>query len=385
MDSNLNQSDAPTPLQSDSGFSSSNNKNEPKKPFAILIKRKSEKTQNELRLSYDTSALERIIENEEEKSNLMKLIKNILLSCNITYFIYATNKLFGYFKSLFFYNLFYFIGINLLMKFVSKKKEKEKEIEIEKPPSLILALLLFNVPELLIIFFYRRQILRKTSKSILFLFSYLNERISYVFNNDPNNNFICQVDQQTYDIYLIKKDPANKNEKQLYFTKEELLSKDTFFDSVIAYPNANFEDFDFNNLSQTEEGLFQNIFDLINDIEKKIKDDNSLYGAIASFMGNLAYNFSTKFKVLYSLGLKLGNFLIEQIYLNNYSLKKQRKSLIEEKTKEFNKKNMASGYFLAINESVILLFRIKEKYKSFVESYNILYNDSQALLKQYFD
>ena len=269
------------------------------------------------------------------------------------------------------------------MKFVSKKKEKEKEIE--KPPSLILALLLFNVPELLIIFFYRRPILRKTSKSIIFLFSYLNERISYVFNNDPNNNFICQVDQQTYDIYLIKKDPANKNEKQLYFTKEELLSKDTFFDSVIAYPNANFEDFDFNNLSQTEEGLFQNIFDLINDIEKKIKDDNSLYGAIASFMGNLAYNFSTKFKVLYSLGLKLGNFLIEQIYLNNYSLKKQRKSLIEEKTKEFNKKNMASGYFLAINESVILLFRIKEKYKSFVESYNILYNDSQALLKQYFD
>jgi hypothetical protein len=266
------------------------------------------------------------------------------------------------------------------MKFISKKKEKE----IEKPPSLILALLLFNVPELLIIFFYRRPILRKTSKSIIFLFSYLNERISYVFNNDPNNNFICQVDQKTYDIYLIKKDPANKNEKQLYFTKEELLSKDTFFDSVIAYPNANFEDFDFNNLSQTEEGLFQNIFDLINDIEKKIKDDNSLYGAIASFMGNLAYNFSTKFKVLYSLGLKLGNFLIEQIYLSNYSLKKQRKSLIEEKTKEFNQKNMASGYFLAINESVILLFRIKEKYKSFV-SYNILYNDSQDLFKQYFD
>jgi hypothetical protein len=102
-------------------------------------------------------------------------------------------------------------------------------------------------------------------------------------------------------------------------------------------------------------------------------------------MGNLAYNFSTKFKVLYSLGLKLGNFLIEQIFLSNYLFKKQRNSLIEEKTKEFNQKNMANGYFLAINESVILLFRIKEKYKSFVESYNILYNDSQALLKQYFD
>lgn len=373
------------PLVSQQSSSQSNEANGTKEKILFLIKRKSEKTQNEVKISYETDVLERTIENEEEKSNLMKLIKNILLSCNISYFIYATNKLFGYFKSLFLYNLVYFIGVNLIMKWVYKEKGKGKDKDTEKSPSLILSILLFNIPELLIIFLYHRKILRKTSRSIFLLFSYLNERISYIFNNDSYNNYICHVDQQTYDIYLIKKDQKNEKEEQIYFTNEELLSKDTFFDSVIAYPNANFEDFDFNNLNETEEVLFQNIFDLINNIEKKIKEDNSIYSTICSFTGNLSYNFASKLKVLYSLGLKVGNFLLDQIYLNNYKVKNQRNNLIEEKTRDFNQKNMIKGYFLAINEYVILLFRIKEKYKSFDESYDTLYKESQNLFKQYFD
>ncbi len=384
-ESESSESQKKTPLVSEQSSSQSNEANEPNKKILFLIKRKSEKTQNEVKISYETEVLERTIENEEEKSNLMKLIKNILLSCNISYFIYATNKLFGYFKSLFLYNLVYFIGVNLIMKWVYKEKGKGKDKDTEKSPSLILSILLFNIPELLIIFLYHRKILRKTSRSVFLLFSYLNERISYIFNNDSYNNYICHVDQQTYDIYLIKKDQKNEKEEQIYFTNEELLSKDTFFDSVIAYPNANFEDFDFNNLNETEEVLFQNIFDLINNIEKKIKEDNSIYSTICSFTGNLSYNFASKLKVLYSLGLKVGNFLFDQIYLNNYKVKNQRNNLIEEKTRDFNQKNMIKGYFLAINEYVILLFRIKEKYKSFDESYDTLYKESQNLFKQYFD
>ena len=46
---------------------------------------------------------------------------------------------------------------------------------------------------------------------------------------------------------------------------------------------------------------------------------------------------------------------------------------------------MPKGYFLAVNEYVILLFRIKEKYKNFDESYNILRKKSQKLLGNYFD
>ena len=126
-ESESSESQKKTPLVSEQSSSQSNEANEPNKKILFLIKRKSEKTQNEVKISYETEVLERTIENEEEKSNLMKLIKNILLSCNISYFIYATNKLFGYFKSLFLYNLVYFIGVNLIMKWVYKEKGKGKD------------------------------------------------------------------------------------------------------------------------------------------------------------------------------------------------------------------------------------------------------------------
>ena len=130
--------------------------------------------------------------------------------------------------------------------------------------------------------------------------------------------------------------------------------------------------------------MFQDIFELINNIEKKIKDDNSLLSTVATLMGNISYNNASKFNVLYALGLKLGSFLIDDIYLNQYAKRSSRNKLIEEKTKEFNQKHMEEGYFLALNEHVILLFRIKENYKSFDESYNILYNESQNLFKKFF-
>ena len=84
------------------------------------------------------------------------------------------------------------------------------------------------------------------------------------------------------------------------------------------------------------------------------------------------------------MGCKLGGFLIRDIYLQNYVFISERKKLIEEKTKDFNKKHMKEGYFLAINDYVILLFVIKEKYKSYDESYTILNEESQNLLKKYF-
>ena len=360
-----------------SSSSPSDTKSEEK--IAILIKRKTEKTPNELLISYDTKPIEKYIDNEEERANILKFIKNILLSCNDSYIIYATNKIFNYLKSLFFYNLAYFLFIDIVLKWIFKEKGNKNQTSLWKK------LILFNLPELLIIFFYHRKKYGKKSQSIFFLFSYLNERISYVFNNDIKNNYLCQIDQRNYDIYLMKKNEEIQNmQKNFYLISEEYISKDTFFESVIAYPNANFEDFDFNNLEQIEVKMFEDIFTLINEIEQKIKDDNNFFKTISNFIGNLSYTNSTSFNILYALLTKLVGFLIGEIYLNDYLFKSQRKQLIEQKTKDFNHKNMEKGYFLALNEDVILLFRIKDKYKSFDESYSNLYNDSQNLLNHYF-
>lgn len=358
-------------------------KNESKKGKNLLIKRMENKTKNELSLHYDINPIEKSIENEEEKANILKFVKNILLCCNFSYFNYLNNKMFGFFKSLFFNNILYFFGIRYIFGFLTKRKKNEENPELEV--SFWKKFLLFNLPELLIIFLYHKKKYEKINRSIFLLFSYLNERISYVFNNDKKSNYLCKIDQHNYDINLIKKEEGNdKSRKQLYINNEEYLSKETFFDSVISYSNAEFGDFDFNNLDEKEEGMFQDIFELINGIEKKLKDDNYLLRLISNIGVRVSLNYALKFNILKSLGLKIAAFLIGEIYLNNYSCKNQRKKLIEEKTKEFNQKNMENGYFLCLNEDVILLFRIKDNYKSFDESYSILNTDSQNLLKRYF-
>ena len=122
---------------------------------SILIERKAKRTKNELLISYDTSQIEKLIENEEKKTNLLKLIKNILLSCNFQYLKYFKKKIRNYLSSLLFYNIFYFILIKLFFDFLTKKKNKEEKEELEA--SLYKKLLLFNIPELLLIFFYHRK------------------------------------------------------------------------------------------------------------------------------------------------------------------------------------------------------------------------------------
>ena len=350
---------------------------------AILIERKTEKKENELLINYDLSNLQYLsIESEEERTEIKKLINNILLSSNFSFMIYAFNKIFGFLKSLLFYNIFYFIGIKLIYTILQSKNEEK----VEPKAPIWKRLLLFNLPELIIIFYYHKRRLTKINTAIYSLFSYLNERISYVFNSNKNNNYLCQVDQNNYNIYLIeKKDNDLKKEDIIYMNKPEILAQDTFFDSVIAYPNFNFEDFDFNNLTQEEENMFQDIFTLINDIEKKIKEEYSLYNTIGTICSNISFNNSSNYNIMNALALKVVSFFILEIFLNAVKKRKKRNELLDEKEREFNEKNMKNGYFLAVNEYVILLFRIKEDFKNFDEAYNELYQKGQELLTFYFE
>ena len=351
---------------------------------AVLFERKTEKKENEFSVSYDLTNLEKLnLKTDAEKNDITNLIKNILLSSNFSFLVYAYTKIFGYLKSLFLYNLFYFIGIKLIYKILNSSKEKENT---EPKAALWKRLLLFNLPELLIIFYYRRKNLTKINVAIYSLFTYLNERISFVFNSDDTNNYYCQVDQNNYNIFLIQKDKDKKNDKILfYINNPEVLAKDTFFDSVIAYPNANFEDFDFNNLTQDEQEMYEEIFTFINDTEKKIKEEFSLYNTVGTICSNLAFNNSSNFNIRNALGLKIASFVILEIYLNSFKKRKRRKILLEEKERDFNEKNIKKGYFLAVNEFVILLFRIKEEYRNYEESYDNLDKKCKKILDKYFE
>ena len=350
---------------------------------AVLIERRAERKGDDLSVRYDLTNLEKLnIKTEEEKNDIINLTKNILLSSHFSYIFYAFSKILGYLKSLFFYNIFYFIGIKIIYKLMNSK-EREK---FQSSAPLWKKLIAFNLPELLLIFYYHKRKLTKINTALYSLFTFLNEKISYAFNSDNSKNYLCQVDQNNFNIYLIKKGQNKMNEENIiYINNPEILEEDTFYNSVISYPNANFEYFNFNNLTQDETGMYEEIFTFINEVEKKLKEECQLYNTIGTILSNLSYNNLCNYNVRYGLYFKILSFIILELVLTRITKRKRRKYLLEEKMKNFNEKNMKKGYFLAVNEYVILLFKIKDEYKNYEQSYNTLSKKCKTFLECYFE
>ena len=328
--------------------------------------------------SYDTSQIDSLSIETEEKERLLKLSKKVLLAHSSAHSISALKKLFGYIKSLFITNIFYFLIFGKLFSFIFKTKKEEK-----KHASIWLRLLLLNIPELIIIFFYRRKIIGKMYRALNALFSYLTNKIIYLYNSDSKNMCFCQLDEK-YNIYVLKKNGELEQKVDYSNNNKEFLAKETCFESVIAYPNCNFEDFDFKNLTKDEEKIVQEIFSLINNVENKVNEVGFLPKIVGYFSGNLSYKYSSELLVLKSLGAKLISFFLRDILLEKKKTKK-RNELFQERVKDFNQKNMNNGYFLVLNNDVILLFKIKEEYKSFDEHYSQLYEEGENLLKHFFN
>ena len=247
-------------------------------------------------------------------------------------------------------------------------------------------LIAFNLPDLLLIFYYHKRNLTKINTALYALFTFLNEKIVYAFNSDKSKNYLCQIDQNNFNIYLMKKGQKNIDEDSIiYIHNPEILEEDTFYKSVISYPNANFEYFNFNNLTQAETEMYEDIFTFINEVEKKIKEECQLYNSLGTVTSNLSYNNLSNYNIRYGLSFKLFSFIILEIVLTRITKRKRRKFLLEEKLRIFNEKNMKKGYFLVVNEYVILLFKIKDEYKSFEKSYDILSQKCKSFLEGYFE
>ena len=350
---------------------------------AVLIERRTERKGEDFSVRYDLTNLEKLnTKTDEEKNDLIDLTKNILLSSHFSYIFYAFSKILGYLKSLFLYNLFYFIGIKIVYKLMNSK-DREK---FQSNAPLWKKLIAFNLPELLLIFYYHKRKLTKINTALYSLFTFLSEKISYAFNSDNSKNYLCQIDQNNFNIYLIKKDQNKINEESIvYINNPEILEEESFYKSVISYPNANFEYFNFNNLTQEETEMYEEIFTFINEVEKKLKEECQLYNTIGTVLSNLSYNNLSNYNVKYGLSFKILSFIILELVLTRITKRKRRKTLLDEKMKIFNEKYMKKGYFLAVNEYVILLFKIKDEYKNYEKSYNDLSKKCKTFLECYFE
>ena len=275
---------------------------------AVLIERRTERKGDDFSVRYDLSKLQNLnFNSEEEKNDIKNLTKKILLSSHFSYIFYAFSKILGYLKSLFLYNIFYFIIMKIIFKLMNSKDSQKFQ---SKAP-LWKRLIAFNLPDLLLIFYYHKRNLTKINTALYALFTFLNEKIVYAFNSDKSKNYLCQIDQNNFNIYLMKKGQKNIDEDSIiYIHNPEILEEDTFYKSVISYPNANFEYFNFNNLTQAETEMYEDIFTFINEVEKKIKEECQLYNSLGTVTSNLSYNNLSNYNIRYGLSFKLFSFSI---------------------------------------------------------------------------
>lgn len=348
---------------------------EENKRTPLFIRRKMERVKTRLNLEYIIDPIEKEAIDESEKQDLIKFTNNILVSCNLNYYVYVVKEIINYFKSLFLCNLFYFIIIsNALCRLF---------ISVDEPSPLWKRIIFLNLSDIIIILPYKIYNYLKNTSSINRIFAFLAEKICYEFNKDKNNKYNSYVEKEEYNILLYPKTEKEEDNYIPFMNSNYVLSKDIFFDRVIAYPNEDFLEFDYSNIEENEKLMMNEIFKFISDINQKVKNNNW----ISLYMTRLAYHYScikcSQYFIIEGLLYKIVHLLL-LIFWDNPQIKNETNELINLRVKEFNEKNISNGYFLAVSESVVLLFRIKDNYKNDNETYDILYEKSQHILNKEF-
>lgn len=170
---------------------------EENKRTPLFILRKMERVKTRLNLEYILDPIEKEVIDENEKQNLIKFTNNVLVSCNLNYYVYVVKDIINYFKSLFLYNLFHFIIISNTLYRWSKS--------MDEPSPLWKRIILFNLSDIIIILPYKIYNYLKNSFSINKIFAFLAEKICYEFNKDKNNKYNSYVEKNEYNILLYPK------------------------------------------------------------------------------------------------------------------------------------------------------------------------------------
>ena len=137
-------------------------------------------------------------------------------------------------------------------------------------------------------------------------------------------------------------------------------------------------------LTKQKKKLMATIFLFITNIEKKILNENSISLAATYFLKVYSFSKCAKIEIILGILLKIALIFLEKFY-DKPHLKKSKDNEMETAIKDFNKTNMNNGYFLSVNDNVILLFKIKDEFKSFDESYNSLVDKSKEILNNNFN
>ena len=352
----------------------------------IILKRESNNNK------YDLSVLDNIKTfSEDERLDLLILIKKVILSSNNSYYYFFMSKLKKEFLILMLKNLAFFCIINQIFKIVQFFSEDSllaknyfKIFPNDNIKLRINRVLIFIIPELIILLLYKFPKYLRKNKSILKLMHYINERYQYAFNNNTENDLICKVNNDSnFDIHIFIKTYFNTyNNLQLYTYPVKSLSKNIFFDYVIIHSNNILSRFNYMMCNNKEIEIIIKIFYEIKKFEKNFEKNNKnnlIYKLITIPAKSILELKGIKYNIIIILFLKTVLLLFE-IYLEKINIDDVKLIHYENIKKIINSEILKNGYFFDLNNDIIILYRIKSEYWSMEEYYNYLCSESSKLL-----
>ena len=340
--------------------------------------------------NYDLAKLDYIesINNDEEiRLKIVILIKKILLSSNNSYYHLFISKMIKKLFLLIVKNFIYFCVLeqifNIIQLFWTDLLISKQYFKVFPKNKKIYRLLIYTIPELLLIFLYSIPKFLKRNREILKLMFLINERYQYFFNNDITNNLICKVNNDNnFDIHIFIKNKFNIHNPRKYSNPIKALTNNIFYDYVIIFSNGLFHKFNYKMCNRKEIEILLQIFENIRNSEIKFQKMNKI---------NLTYKFIT-IPIKSILEIEIKNFniffliilktllLFFEAYMEKIYIYDNKLQYYEELKKEINKNIFNNGYYFDLNNDIVILYRIKEEYRSNEENYNYIYTGSNKLI-----
>ena len=340
---------------------------------------------------YDLKPLDNIDCQKESKkfSNLLKLVKLIALSSNNSFYnqqkIFAKKLLYSFL----FYNMFFFSVVQIICFIVSYFWPDSNTVRYymdyayyNSPKFLLYRFIYFNFPQLFVFVAFRITRIYLKNKSIINKMNLVNEKYQYTFNNIPNNNIFCKEIKKNFDLHFIIKNNKNKNNSFITYKHQLVLLQDkSFYEHLIIYPTESY--FPFSNLLSNEEmEFFINIrqsFIHNNLILEKIKVDDIPHKYYIKTINTIFGLFAMKKCSILLLLIKI-SFYIFDFILDLVLIERNQLIGLKKWEKNINNEILNKGYFLDLNNDIIVIYKIKEEYSSLKYDYQFFCKESQKLM-----
>ncbi len=331
-------------------------------------------------------------ENEEKREYLLKFIKRVSLCSNNSFYQQYIKDAKETLKDMLIKNFLFFIITQILCITITYFWKDSKILkffiitDFDNSLKYILGrFIFFIIPELFVFFLFRMPRLYFKNKSVLDKMRLVYEKYQYAFNTMKDNNLICDVINNNFDLHFIIKNKHKKNQNQNNISYKIPISKlvqDVFYEHAIIYSSKSLYKL-CNNLCTTAEFIViitvetQFIKEDLYSLKERYNNFDSTYVSyfIQHYLGILSMEICSKYLIMIKTIV-----LIFDFFFDIFFLEKRRKNNLEKTKKIINEKISNYGYFFDMNDDISVIYKLKPKYQSLKYDYKYFCKESNKLM-----